>query len=204
MSEAPREARDVREGCLEGQLLIAMPTMSDKRFRRAVIYLCRHSDDGAMGIIVNHRAKDLSFTGLLRQLQLVGDDADETVPAALLDKAVHIGGPVSTERGFVLHSSDYVIDDATLSVAGGICLTATIDILKAIAAGRGPRQSMLALGYSGWAPGQLESEIQANGWLHCPAEGELVFGRELEQTYDRALSRIGVDPTFLVSSAGHA
>ncbi|MDX2159010.1 MAG: YqgE/AlgH family protein [Hyphomicrobiaceae bacterium] len=203
MTDSKRHV-EAADTSLQGQLLLAMPTMIDKRFHRAVIYMCRHSEDGAMGIIVNHRAKDLSFTGLLRQLDLVGDDVEETVPAALLDKAVHVGGPVSTERGFVLHSSDFVIDEATLKVSSGICLTATVDMLRAIAGGRGPRQSILALGYSGWAPGQLENEIQANGWLHCPADKDLVFSPDVDLTYDRALSKIGIDPAFLVSSAGHA
>jgi putative transcriptional regulator len=189
---------------LEGQLLLAMPTMTDKRFRRAVIYMCRHSDDGAMGIIVNQRAKNLSFSSLLKQLNLVDADAAEAMPDRIALKTVHIGGPVATERGFVLHSDDFVIDDSTLPIGDGFCLTATIDILKAIAGGDGPEDCILALGYSGWGAGQLESEIQANGWLHCQADRELVFSEDIGQTYERALSKLGVDPTFLVSGAGHA
>jgi putative transcriptional regulator len=189
---------------LEGQLLLAMPTMTDKRFRRAVIYMCRHSDDGAMGIIVNQRAKNLSFPSLLQQLNLIDPDASEAIPERIAAKTVHIGGPVSTERGFVLHSDDFVIDDSTLPIGGGFCLTATIDILKAIAGGEGPADCILALGYSGWGAGQLESEIQANGWLHCPADRGLVFAEDIDLTYERALSKLGVDPTFLVSGAGHA
>jgi putative transcriptional regulator len=189
---------------LEGQLLLAMPTMTDKRFRRAVIYMCRHSDEGAMGIIVNQLAKNLSFASLLQQLNLLDEDAAEAIPERIASKTVHIGGPVATERGFVLHSDDFVIDESTLPIGGGFCLTATIDMLKAIAGGEGPAECILALGYSGWDAGQLESEIQANGWLHCPADRGLVFGEDIELTYERALSKLGVDPTFLVSSAGHA
>ncbi len=187
---------------LEGQLLLAMPTMTDKRFRRSVIYMCRHTEaDGAMGIIVNQRAKNLSFPKLLRQLHLLNK---AEMPAELVDKHVHVGGPVSAERGFVLHSADFRTEDATLSISDDICLTATIDILKAIAAGKGPAQCLLALGYAGWAPGQLESELLANGWLHCRADHDLVFGTDIELTYDRALSKLGIDPAFLVSEAGHA
>ncbi|MGE5513394.1 MAG: YqgE/AlgH family protein [Bacteroidota bacterium] len=189
---------------LDGQLLLAMPTMADKRFQRSVIYLCTHSADGAMGLIVNQRADHISFTGLLKQLGIVGDDADETVPPELLGMSVHVGGPVSSERGFVLHSADYFAQDSTLEIDGGVCLTATIDILKAMAGGKGPEQAILALGYAGWAPGQLESEIQANGWLHCPADRDLLFSPDLELKYDRALSKIGIDPSHLVSDAGHA
>ncbi len=189
---------------LEGQLLLAMPTMTDKRFRRAVIYMCRHSDEGAMGIIVNQRAKNVSFPSLLKQLNLLDADAAEAMPERIAGKTVHVGGPVSTERGFVLHSDDFVIDESTLPVGDGFCLTATIDILKAIAGGEGPEECLLALGYSGWGAGQLESEIQANGWLHCPADHELVFGDDIDLTYERALSKLGIDPTFLVSEAGHA
>jgi putative transcriptional regulator len=189
---------------LDGQLLLAMPTMADKRFQRSVIYLCTHSADGAMGLIVNQRATHISFTGLLKQLGIVGDDADETVPPELLGMSVHVGGPVSSERGFVLHSADYFAQDSTLEIDGGVCLTATIDILKAMAGGKGPEQAILALGYAGWAPGQLESEIQANGWLHCPADPDLLFSPDLELKYDRALSKIGIDPSHLVSDAGHA
>jgi putative transcriptional regulator len=188
---------------LGGQLLLAMPTMTDKRFRRSVIYMCRHSDDGAMGIILNQRAPSVTFGSLLQQLDLGGSSFGEVNPE-LDGRAVHIGGPVSTERGFVLHSDDYLLEETTLPIADGICLTATIDILRAIAEGKGPARSLLALGYAGWSPGQLESEIQANGWLHCAADCDLVFGDDIDNTYERALSKLGIDPTFLVSSAGHA
>lgn len=204
MNRKKRKVTGAAETYLEGQLLLAMPTMTDKRFRRAVIFLCRHSADGAMGLVVNHRAKDLTLSQLAYQLDLVTEADTDAMPTALRDKAVLVGGPVSAERGFVLHSADYCVDDTTLSIGGDICLTASVDILKAIMTGHGPRDSVLALGYAGWAPGQLEGEIQANGWLHCPADKELVFGPDIDLTYDRALSRIGVDPSFLASEAGHA
>ena len=189
---------------LEGQLLLAMPTMTDKRFRRAVIYMCRHSDDGAMGIIINQRARSLTFPKLLKQLNLIDSGDTDDLPDSIAEKSVHVGGPVSTERGFVLHSDDYRIDDSTLKIGRGFCLTATVDILKAIASGEGPAESILALGYSGWAAGQLESEIQANGWLHCEADTDLVFSDDIEGAYERALGKLGIDPTFLVGNAGHA
>ena len=200
----PGPRRASAEGYLDGQLLIAMPVMSDPRFARSVIYLCAHSEDGAMGLIINQRASHISFTGLLKQLGIVGDDADEIVPPDLLRMNVHVGGPVSSEKGFVLHSADYFAEDSTLEIDKSVCLTATIDILKAMAGGKGPEQAILALGYAGWAPGQLESEIQANGWLHCPADRDLIFGPDLELKYARALFKIGIDPSHLVSDAGHA
>ncbi len=188
---------------LDGQLLVAMPIMTDRRFARSVIYLCAHSKDGAMGLILNQRASHIGFSDLVRKLGISAPDGGEEADT-LADLAVHIGGPVETGRGFVLHSSDYSSDEATLAIGGGICLTATIDILKAIADGKGPRRALLALGYAGWSPGQLESEIQANGWLHCPADMDLVFDGGVESKYARALAKIGVDPSHLVSGAGHA
>jgi putative transcriptional regulator len=189
---------------LDGQLLVAMPTMTDRRFARSVIYLCAHSEDGAMGLIINQQATGLSLPELFRQLGIIKKDEEDGVPPELLDRVVHMGGPVETGRGFVLHSGDYFAESSTLKIDGGVCLTATIDILKAMARGRGPRRALMALGYSGWAPGQLESEIQANGWLHCPADADLVFDPVLENKYDLALSKIGIDPSHLVSEAGHA
>jgi putative transcriptional regulator len=184
---------------LSGQLLVAMPTMGDRRFRRSVIYMCSHSAEGAMGLIVNQRSPDVSLGDLVEQLGLRDGGAD-----AFLEQSVLNGGPVSTERGFVLHTNDYFAEEATLAISDGICLTATIEILKAMAAGQGPRRSVLALGYSGWAPGQLEAEIGANGWLHCPADRDLIFDADLELKYVRALSKIGVELSHLHSEAGHA
>lgn len=189
---------------LEGQLLIAMPAMADKRFARSVIYMCAHSDEGAMGLIVNQRAPNLSFPDLLERLQLLDEDAEISVPSKMLHMPVHLGGPVEPERGFVLHSSDYFTPSSTLPIDDNVCLTATIDILKALAAGEGPDRAILALGYAGWAPGQLESEIHANGWLSCQADLELVFDLDVEEKYERALYKLGIDPTHLVNAAGHA
>ena len=128
----------------------------------------------------------------------------DSVADDIRSMSIHVGGPVETGRGFVLHSSDYFANDSTLPIEDGVCLTATIDILKAIAAGNGPNRSILALGYAGWSPGQLESEIQANGWLNCPADLDLIFDNNLEAKYTRALAKIGIDPSHLVSDAGHA
>src|SRR3954471_12707337 len=191
-------------GYLDGQLLIAMPVMGDPRFERSVIYLCAHSSEGAMGIIVNRPAGSIDFPELLVQLKII----DKAKPIKLSENAESMkvlkGGPVETGRGFVLHSSDFFIEDATLPIDDGICLTATVDILKAIARGAGPKHAILALGYAGWAPGQLENEIQGNGWLHCAADPDLIFGRDVEDKYLRALRKIGIDPAMLSSEAGHA
>jgi putative transcriptional regulator len=192
------------DGFLDGQLLIAMPLMSDRRFARSVVYLCAHSEDGAMGLIINQRAPHISFPDLLERLGIVPSDADDGLSNDILTMSIHVGGPVETGRGFVLHSSDYFANDSTLPIENGVCLTATIDILKAIAAGEGPGQAILALGYAGWSPGQLESEIQANGWLNCPADMELIFDPDVESKYARAFAKIGIDPSHLVSDAGHA
>jgi putative transcriptional regulator len=201
--QTPRRWKTRGEGYLEGQLLVAMPVMTDKRFARSVIYMCAHSAEGAMGLIVNQRAPHIGFNELLQQLKIAPGNGDGIlVGRAAMD--VQVGGPVETGRGFVLHSADYFAADSTLAIDEGVSLTATIDILKAIAAGKGPDKAILALGYAGWRAGQLESEISANGWLHCPADLDLLFDRNLEQKYERALSKIGIDPSHLVSDAGHA
>jgi putative transcriptional regulator len=199
-----RKSRVSGPSYLSGQLLVAMPTMSDRRFRRSVIYMCSHSDEGAMGLIVNQRSPDVSLADLMSQLGLSDDGTEQVGPDEFLEQGVLNGGPVSTERGFVLHTSDYFAEESTLAIGDGICLTATIEILKAMAAGQGPRRSVLALGYAGWAPGQLEAEIGANGWLHCPADRDLIFDSDLELKYVRALSKIGVELSHLISDAGHA
>lgn len=192
------------ERYLNGQLLVAMPSMADARFQRSVIYMCAHSANGAMGIIVNQPAPNVSFSELLAQLNVLPESDQIRIPAAVDDMRVHIGGPVETGRGFVLHSADYHAEESTLTIDESVSLTATLDILKAIAAGKGPQMSLLALGYSGWAAGQLESEIQANGWLHCDCDSALLFGRDVETKYNLALAKIGIDPRQLVSEAGHA
>jgi putative transcriptional regulator len=196
--------RTERDGYLDGQLLIAMPAMGDPRFARSVIYMCAHSPEGAMGIIINQRAPNISFTELLSQLNIVPPEDRIRVPSPLHAMAVHLGGPVETGRGFVLHSADYFKAESTLPIDESVCLTATIDILRDIAKGTGPDKALLALGYAGWAPGQLESEFHANGWLNCPADPDLIFDAEVDRKYTRALGRLGIDPLRLVSDSGHA
>lgn len=182
---------------LTGKLLVAMPDMGDPRFAKSVIYVCTHSDEGAMGLIVNKPAEDLKFRDLLKQLNIA--------PAAgLRPIRVHVGGPVEFGRGFVLHSSEYSQPRATLSVEGGFAMTATLDILEDIAAGNGPERSMLAMGYSGWGPGQLEGELAQNGWLIADAGEEIVFGQANEHKWQAALKSMGIDPLLLSGSGGTA
>jgi putative transcriptional regulator len=189
---------------LDGQCLIAMPGMSDPRFNRSVVYLCAHSEDGAMGIIVNKPASDTRFPELLVQLDVIPPDEAIRMPSQVERVQVLRGGPVETKRGFVLHSADFFLESATLPIDEGICLTATLDILRAIAIGSGPENAVLALGYAGWGAGQLESEIQSNGWLHCEADAGLLFDDVLDTKYARALRKLGIDPAFLSNEAGHA
>lgn len=194
--------RTTARSYLDGQMLIAMPAMSDERFMRSLIYVCAHSSEGAMGIVVNQAAQNIKFPDLLVQLEVIPAKERIELPESL-DVRVLKGGPVETGRGFVLHSADFFIENSTLPIDEGVCLTATLDILKAIAHGSGPASAVLALGYAGWAPGQLEQEIQENGWLHCAADSDLIFG-DIEGKYERALRKLGVDPGMLSSDAGHA
>ena len=191
-------------GYLDGQFLIAMPGMEDSRFARTVVFICAHSADGAMGITINQPAPDVTFRDLLVQLDIIPDGPEIRLPPPAQRIRVQRGGPVETGRGFVLHSADYFAESSTLPISEAVSLTATLEILKAIAKGDGPENAMLALGYAGWAPGQLESEIQANGWLSCPALPEVIFDTNLEGKYERALGLIGVDPVRLSADAGHA
>jgi putative transcriptional regulator len=193
-----------RRGYLDGQMLIAMPAMLDERFSRSLIYICAHSSEGAMGIVVNHPAPNINFSDLLVKLNVIPPADVIQLPTRAGVVKVMRGGPVETERGFVLHSADFFIENSTLPIDDGICLTATIDILKAIARGEGPASAILALGYAGWAPGQLETEIQGNGWLHCTADPELIFGPDIGGKYQQALRKIGIDLGMLSSEAGHA
>jgi putative transcriptional regulator len=181
---------------LSGQLLVAMPQMADPRFARTVVYLCAHSSDGAMGLVVNRLIDSLTFSSLLSQLGVEAEGAPADMP-------VHFGGPVESSRGFVLHTSDY-LQDSSLVIDDEIALTATVDVLKAIARGTGPRCRVLARGYAGWAPGPLDAEIQANGWLLVPADLDLVFGIENDSKWQRAIAKIGIDLSLLSSEAGHA
>jgi putative transcriptional regulator len=193
-----------KRGYLDGQMLIAMPSMRDERFSRSVIYVCAHSSEGAMGIIVNQLAVNVNFPDLLVQLEVIPAADLIQLPQRAGTVKVLKGGPVETGRGFVLHSADFFIENSTLPIDDGICLTATLDILKAIARGDGPASAVLALGYAGWAPGQLENEIQENGWLHCAADSDLIFGTDNDGKYEKALKKLGIDLGMLSSEAGHA
>ena len=182
---------------LAGQLLVAMPHMQDPRFARSVVYLCAHSEEaGAMGLVVNKPLGSLTMGELFQQLEIEPGRVGRSRP-------VHFGGPVEAGRGFVLHTADYR-EEASLVVADNIALTATLEILRAIGKGEGPKKSILALGYAGWGPGQLDAEIQANGWLSVGADAELVFDAETDSKWQRALAKLGVDMTMLSADAGHA
>lgn len=189
-------ASEQTTGYLEGQLLIAMPAMQDPRFARTVIFMCSHNSDGAMGLVVNKLFGSLTFSELLEQVGIEATGVKNQI-------RVHFGGPVESGRGFVLHSPDYV-KEGTLVVESDIALTASVDILKAIAKGQGPRHSFLALGYAGWGAGQLDSEIRANGWLNAPADQSLVFDDDLDTKWKRAMAKLGVDSGKLSSDIGHA
>src|SRR5688572_29773684 len=199
----PKKGGGPKRGYLDGQMLIAMPTMRDERFVRSLIYVCAHSSEGAMGIVVNQPAENIKFPDLLVQLDVIPAKEVIQLPPTAGTVKVLKGGPVETGRGFMLHSADFFIEHSTLPIDNGICLTATLDILKAIAKGQGPTSAVLALGYAGWAPGQLENEIQANGWLNCDADPDLIFGRDAESKYALALQKIGIDPAKLSTEAVH-
>lgn len=191
MSEVLSEA-----GYLTGQMLVAMPQMQDSRFSRTVVYVCAHTAEGAMGLVVNRLFSALSFPDLLEQLNIQSTPLCEQI-------RVHFGGPVEAGRGFVLHSTDYV-QETTLLVDDNVGLTATVDVLKAIAEGRGPKHSLLALGYAGWNRGQLDREIRDNAWLNVSADEELLYGEAIDSKWERAIAKIGVDFSMLSGDAGHA
>ncbi|MGB0671349.1 MAG: YqgE/AlgH family protein [Rhodospirillales bacterium] len=184
------------DGYLTGQLLIAMPGMDDERFAQSVIYICGHNSEGAMGLVVNRVLDSITFPDLLEQLEI-------TPPGIAEPISVHFGGPVEAGRGFVLHTAEYAQETTTM-VNSRVALTATVDILRDMARGRGPRQSLLALGYAGWGPGQLDQEIKDNGWLNVQADEDLLFDHDLESKWERAITKIGVDPRMLTGVAGHA
>jgi len=188
----------------EGQFLIAMPKLREGPFARSVVYMCAHRADGAMGVVINHPAEAIDFRKLLVQLEIVKqEDAIRLPPAAETLKVLR-GGPVETGRGFVLHSNDYRSKESTINVGDGLSMTPTLDILRAIAKGEGPQRAVLALGYAGWAPGQLENEIKENGWLVAPGDSTLIFERNASAIYSRALGLLGVDPAALSDEVGHA
>jgi putative transcriptional regulator len=188
-------AREI-SGSVEGQLLIAVPHMEDPRFRHSVIFMCSHSRSGAVGLVVNKVIDDMPFADLLQQLDIERGEKAKAI-------RVHFGGPVEPGRGFVLHSQDYKID-GTAQVAGGMALTATTDILRDMALGRGPQDSLLALGYSGWGPGQLDREIQDNGWLVVQPDRSLLFDTEVDTKWQRAYAKLGVEPGALSQTSGRA
>jgi putative transcriptional regulator len=180
-----------------GKLLIAMPGMEDPRFESAVILICSHSSDGAMGLIINKPASDLKFKDLLDRLGIPYLPEGRGI-------SVHFGGPVDRGRGFVLHSPDYSAAEGTLRITPSFGMTATQDILRALGRGQGPETALLALGYAGWGPGQLEAEIQRNDWLSTDAPADLVFGTEAGMKWATALRQLGVEPVALSTVAGHA
>ncbi|WP_159947070.1 YqgE/AlgH family protein [Rhizobium sp. 18065] len=189
-------------GFLDGQFLIAMPGMPDGNFARSVVYICAHSSAGAMGFIIN-RAQAVTFADILLHLELIDRNDAIMLPDHARHFPIQCGGPVEQSRGFVLHSDDY-LSDSSIPVSDDISLTATLDIVRAISDGRGPRHATMLLGYAGWGAGQLELEIGNNGWLNCPASEELIFDRSLDNKYERALSLMGINPAMLSMDAGHA
>lgn len=186
----------VSTGWLNGKLLMAMPSMPDPRFQRTVIFICSHSPTGAMGLILNRLYGELNFRGLLEQLNISLSIHAPQLP-------IHFGGPVEPGRGFVLHGADYR-QEGTVVIDDHFHLTATVEILEAIANGEGPRQCLLALGYAGWGAGQLDTEMQSNGWLVTEPTTEIVFGAAIENKWERALATLGVSPTLLSADIGHA
>ncbi len=194
---------DTRErGFLDGQFLIAMPGMLDTNFARSVVYVCAHSAAGAMGFIIN-RAQPISFSEILLHLNLADDEDVAMLPGQARDFPILSGGPVETGRGFLLHSDDFT-STSSIPISEEISLTATLDIIRAICDGRGPARATMLLGYAGWGPGQLETEIAANGWLNCPATDDLIFDRCVDDKYERALASMGIAPEMLSTEAGHA
>jgi putative transcriptional regulator len=188
-------------GFLVGKLLIAMPGMEDPRFERSVIFVCSHDETGAMGLIVNKPVEGVRFAELLERYSLTGAEQSDGAPP---DVPVLFGGPVELDRGFILHSADYSGGEGTLAINAEFSLTATVDILKEIAKGGGPRERLLALGYSGWGEGQIEDEIRANGWIHCDADAGLVFGTDYAAMWQKAIAKLGLDLAGLSANTGRA
>lgn len=197
----------------QGQLLIAMPVLNDQPFNHSVIYVCQHDEDHAMGLILNQPISGLNFSKMMKELGIESDNPRFAQRLAM--QKIYRGGPVQNDRGFVLHSLDYQIDDITLDLGGpfisrpdgeeqGVGLTASRDILVDLSAGAGPARSLIALGYAGWGPGQLESEISQNAWLVVPASQELIFGGDPEHLWSRALASMGIQPGHLSGTAGTA
>ncbi|TXI91564.1 MAG: YqgE/AlgH family protein [Aquabacterium sp.] len=185
---------------LTNQFLIAMPGMVDGNFAGTVVYLCEHNDKGALGLVIN-RPIDINLKHLFEKVDLSLDRSD------LAERPVYLGGPVQTERGFVLHESlgdEGGHYNSTLKIEGGLEMTTSRDVLEALSNGAGPRKVFITLGYSGWTAGQLEEEISRNGWLNVDADPDVIFDTPVEQRYDKALSLLGIDRNFLMGEAGHA
>ncbi|MEP7241658.1 MAG: YqgE/AlgH family protein [Devosia sp.] len=189
---------------LRGQFLVAMPDMGDPRFQDTVIYVVGHTDDGAMGLVINQPIEEMRFADILEELDLGEKDEIIRLPSTVRDREVLRGGPVQRGRGFVLHSPDYFREGNSYVVNDDICLTATLDVLKAMAFQGEPAEAVFALGYCGWAPGQLENEIALNGWLTVPFSRNLLFGTALQERYDMALAQLGITRATLSGAAGHA
>lgn len=189
---------DIGSGYMTGQLLLAMPSLRNSNFEKSVIYICSHDDKGAMGIVINQPLKSVDFGEVLAQLKL---DDNEVQPGLFPD--VHFGGPVEMTRGFVLHSIDHTHKD-TIVLNETFGITATVDILQDIVTGHGPSDSIFALGYSGWGPGQLEEELQANAWLSVDAHPALIFDTDVDDKWDKALERLGISPAQLSTIVGNA
>ena len=197
MEQSPKPADEPGDtDFLTGHLLIAMPTMEDPRFAHSVIYLCAHTPEGAMGLVLNRPLQKPKFDDLLRQLEVA------PVPPARRIRLCQ-GGPMDNARGFVLHTTDWT-GEGSLRVNDAVALTASLDVLKAIAEGNGPREGILALGYAGWGPGQLDAEIQQNAWLSVPADETIVFDGDHDTKWRRALAKLHIDPLLLSGAAGHA
>lgn len=189
-------------GFFDGQFLIAMPGIADSNFARAVVYICAHSAEGAMGFIIN-QSQQLSFVDILLHLKVIADEDAILLSDSAREIPIQKGGPVETGRGFVLHTDDY-LTQSSIPVSDEICLTATVDIIRAISRGKGPSKAALMLGYAGWGAGQLEAEVASNGWLSCPADEALIFDKGLDGKYNRALALMGIHPAMLSMEAGHA
>jgi putative transcriptional regulator len=189
---------------LKGQFLVAMPGMGDERFRETVIYVVGHGDEGAMGLVINQPVEDMRFIDVLEELGISQTDEAIRMPDSVREREVLRGGPVQKGRGFVLHSPDYFREGNSYAVNDEICLTATLDVLKAMAFRNAPTDAVFALGYCGWAPGQLENELALNGWLTVPYSRDLLFGTALNERYDLALGQLGITRATLSGAAGHA
>lgn len=188
---------------LEGQLLVAMPRMGDARFEKTVIYLCAHSAEGSMGFIINRPLETPRPKDFLTQLSIISETEVDKIPMQLMEGDLYSGGPVEPGRGFVLHTAEYE-GQSTIKVAKDVYLTATLEILREIAVGRGPDKYILALGYSGWSAGQLEEEISSNGWLVTSGDSSLIYSNDHDAKYNQAMNNMGIDPTLLSTDAGHA